>query len=41
MLLGERYRYDKEREARIVYRTMDTDHPGVAALNTSTPGSWA
>ena len=32
MLLRERYRYDKEREARMVYRTTDRDHPGVAAL---------
>jgi sulfate adenylyltransferase len=32
MLLRERYRYDKEREARMVYRTTDQDHPGVAAL---------
>ncbi len=30
MLLRERYRYDKEREARMVYRTTDQDHPGVA-----------
>jgi sulfate adenylyltransferase len=32
MLLRERYRYDKEREARMVYRTTDQDHPGVAAV---------
>src|SRR5215212_4729932 len=32
MLLRERYRYDKKREARMVYRTTDQDHPGVAAL---------
>ena len=32
MLLRGRYRYDKEREAQIVYRTTDADHPGVAAL---------
>jgi sulfate adenylyltransferase len=32
MLLEERYRYDKEREAREVYRTTDKDHPGVANL---------
>ena len=32
MLLRERYQYDKEREAKMVYRTTDADHPGVAAL---------
>jgi sulfate adenylyltransferase len=32
MTLRERYRYDKELEARMVYRTTDADHPGVAAL---------
>ncbi len=32
MLLRERYRYDKEREALMVYRTTDRDHPCVAAL---------
>ncbi len=32
MTLRERYRYDREREARHVYRTDDRDHPGVAAL---------
>ena len=32
MLLRERYRYDRGREARLVYRTTDSDHPGVAAL---------
>ena len=32
MLLRERYRYDREREARLVYRTDERDHPGVAAL---------
>ena len=32
MMLRERYRYDREREARLVYRTNDRDHPGVAAL---------
>jgi sulfate adenylyltransferase len=30
MLLRERYRNDKEREARMVYRTTNQDHPGVA-----------
>src|ERR671916_284019 len=32
MIVEDRYSYDKEREAREVYRTTDTDHPGVAAL---------
>ena len=32
MRLRERYRYDREREANLVYRTTDGDHPGVAAL---------
>jgi len=32
MLVEDRYSYDKEREAREVYRTTDTDHPGVANL---------
>ncbi len=32
MVVRERYRYDKEREARMVYRTTDADHPGVGAL---------
>ena len=32
MLLRERYPYDKEREAQMVYRTTDGEHPGVAAL---------
>jgi sulfate adenylyltransferase len=32
MVLRELYGYDKEREARMVYRTADADHPGVAAL---------
>src|SRR5919199_1670748 len=32
MLVEERYPYDKEREAREVYRTTDQDHPGVANL---------
>jgi sulfate adenylyltransferase len=32
MVLRELYGYDKEREARMVYRTTDADHPGVAAL---------
>jgi sulfate adenylyltransferase len=33
MLVEDRYSYDKEREAREVYRTTDPEHPGVAALN--------
>ncbi len=32
MVVRERYRYDKEREARMVFRTTDADHPGVAAV---------
>ncbi len=32
MHLRERYRYDREREAALVYRTTDREHPGVAAL---------
>jgi sulfate adenylyltransferase len=32
MLVEECYSYDKEREAREVYRTTDPEHPGVAAL---------
>jgi len=32
MTLRERFRYDREHEAREVYRTTDTDHPGVAAI---------
>src|SRR3712207_3046165 len=32
MYLRERYTYDKEREAREVYRTTDGEHPGVAYL---------
>jgi sulfate adenylyltransferase len=32
MQLEEIYRYDKEREARLVYRTTDESHPGVRNL---------
>jgi sulfate adenylyltransferase len=32
MLVEDRYSYDKEREAQLVYRTTDQDHPGVANL---------
>jgi sulfate adenylyltransferase len=32
MVVEDRYSYDKEREAREVYRTTDLEHPGVAAL---------
>src|ERR671917_2649454 len=32
MFVEDRYSYDKEREAREVYRTTDQDHPGVANL---------
>ena len=30
--LEEKYKQDKEKEARLVYRTTDTDHPGVKYL---------
>jgi sulfate adenylyltransferase len=30
--LAEKFEYDKEREARRVYRTIDSEHPGVAAV---------
>ena len=33
MLVEDRYTYDREREARQVYRTTDQDHPGVANLH--------
>jgi sulfate adenylyltransferase len=33
MVLREKYGFDKEREARLVYRTTDADHPGVAAIH--------
>jgi sulfate adenylyltransferase len=33
MVLREKYGFDKEREARLVYRTTDSDHPGVAAIH--------
>jgi sulfate adenylyltransferase len=33
MILREKYRFDKEREARLVYRTTDVDHPGVTAIH--------
>lgn len=32
MTVEDRYTYDREREAREVYRTTDGEHPGVAAL---------
>ena len=32
MIVADRYAYDKDREAREIYRTDDEDHPGVAAL---------
>ncbi|MBC7345836.1 MAG: sulfate adenylyltransferase [Clostridia bacterium] len=32
LLLEEKYRYDREREARLVFRTLDPAHPGVARL---------
>src|SRR5215217_6597707 len=33
MLVEDRYTYDREREARQVYRTTDQDHPGVANVH--------
>ena len=36
--LAEKYRYDKVREAELVYRTTDTAHPGVHALYRQ--GEW-
>lgn len=35
--LEEKFRYDKEKEAKEVYCTTDTAHPGVAALNRMGP----
>jgi sulfate adenylyltransferase len=36
--LAEKYAYDKEREAELVYRAKDTTHPGVRALYEQ--GDW-
>src|SRR3989449_5562159 len=36
--LADKYRYDKEREAELVYRTTDAAHPGVRALYNQ--GDW-
>src|ERR1700694_2268054 len=36
--LAEKYRYDKEREAELVYRATDTAHPGVRTLYNQ--GDW-
>jgi len=36
--LAEKYRYDKVREAKLVYRTTDAAHPGVCALYRQ--GDW-
>jgi len=33
MAVEDRFSYDKEKEAREVYRTTDTEHPGVAAVH--------
>ena len=32
MILEDRYAYDKEHEARVVYGTTNAEHPGVAAV---------
>ena len=36
--LADKYRYDKEREAELIYRTTDSAHPGVRALYNQ--GDW-
>ncbi len=36
--LADKYRYDKEREAELVYRTTDAAHPGVRTLYNQ--GDW-
>jgi len=36
--LAEKFRYDKEREAKLVYRTTDKQHPGVNSLYNQ--GEW-
>ncbi len=36
--LAEKFRYDKEREATLVYRTTDKEHPGVSSLYNQ--GEW-
>ena len=36
--LAEKYRYDKVREAELIYRTTDSAHPGVSALYSQ--GDW-
>ncbi len=36
--LAEKYQYDKEREAKLVYRTTEAAHPGVRALYNQ--GDW-
>jgi ATP sulfurylase len=41
MTVTEQYRPDKEREAREVYRTTETQHPAVAALMESGPVNLA
>ena len=33
------YDYDKEREAELTYRTIDQEHPGVAAGSLASPGN--
>ncbi|MBI2940906.1 MAG: sulfate adenylyltransferase, partial [Chloroflexi bacterium] len=41
LTVTERYRYDKEAEARLVYRTTDAAHPGVRALYSQGPALLA
>lgn len=36
--LADKYRYDKAREAELIYRTTDQAHPGVSGLYNQ--GDW-